>query len=221
MLEKKKIKDLELTKILLDPRRISILDIAGEKPVTVTQMAEILNEKPSRLYYHVKKLEEAGFLELVETKQQGNLIEKYYQTILNSSAHEFDEVLLHEHSEEVMKLLRQVVSPGLKLIENRITNSVSKEEQTPVQMSIIYKRKTIREWVESLADATVAINNRPEDHAQVIEEELKRYPAEMMDKKSQYAYVILSYRLEDAKEFGGKIPDVMLDSALNVQEEDS
>ena len=37
-----------------------------------------LNEVPSKVHYHVKELERIGVLEIVETKEKGGVIEKFY-----------------------------------------------------------------------------------------------------------------------------------------------
>lgn len=205
MVEKKKVQDIELTKILLDPRRRSILDQARGEPVTVSQIADALGEKPSRLYYHVKKLEDAGLLELVETKQQGNLIEKYYMSSTQDSF-ELDELFMKEHSEEVMKLIRDVISPGLKIIEGQMKNRG--EYNKPTEMNIAYKKQTIKGWLETMDNIMHHMKgNEAGVDAKQIEEELKKYNPEELEQKSNYAYVILSYRLEDVEEYGGEVPE--------------
>ncbi|WP_020156310.1 hypothetical protein [Caldibacillus debilis] len=37
-----------------------------------------MNEEPSRLYYHIKKLEIIGLIEAVKEEQAGNMKQKYY-----------------------------------------------------------------------------------------------------------------------------------------------
>lgn len=70
--------DLEQVKALAVPVRVEIILSLDEQPMTTTQIARLLGEKPNRLYYHVTELERVGILEVVETKQKGNLVEKYY-----------------------------------------------------------------------------------------------------------------------------------------------
>lgn len=70
--------DLEQVKALAVPVRVEIVMSLHDQPMTTTQIARLLGEKPNRLYYHVTELERVGILEVVETKQKGNLVEKYF-----------------------------------------------------------------------------------------------------------------------------------------------
>lgn len=73
--------ELDQLKALSVPLRLKIIKMLQKEPMTTTQVANVLNEKPNRLYYHVTELERVGILEVVETKQRGNLVEKYYQPV--------------------------------------------------------------------------------------------------------------------------------------------
>lgn len=74
----KQIESLEALKALADPLRNQIMEILYQKPLSVSQIAERLGVTPSKLYYHMNQLEEHGFVQVVETKVQGNIIEKFY-----------------------------------------------------------------------------------------------------------------------------------------------
>ncbi len=76
-------------KILSDPRRLSILRQLMVVPATLSQLGRILGEEPSWVRHHLKILEAANLVELVEVKVSDGYIEKFYQ----SKAHAF---LLHE-----------------------------------------------------------------------------------------------------------------------------
>jgi len=56
-----------------------------ERPATLTQLGEELNEHPAQVRYHLKKLEAVNLIELVETRVVGGYVEKYYQ----AKAHAF------------------------------------------------------------------------------------------------------------------------------------
>jgi DNA-binding transcriptional ArsR family regulator len=72
------LEDLEQVKALAVSIRVEILNILEKEPMTTTQIARILRERPNKLYYHVTELERVGILEVAETRQKGNLVEKYY-----------------------------------------------------------------------------------------------------------------------------------------------
>ncbi len=62
---------------LANPIRARILRRA-RRPVTVTELAEILDAPKTRLYYHVNLLVEEGMLEQIDQRKSGARIEKIY-----------------------------------------------------------------------------------------------------------------------------------------------
>lgn len=62
---------------LSNPIRTRILRKA-RRPVTVAELADLLNVPPTRLYYHVNLLVEEGMLEQVDERKSGARIEKIY-----------------------------------------------------------------------------------------------------------------------------------------------
>ena len=68
-------------KALSDPQRLAIVKTLIEAPCTITAIAKGLGVKRSQLYYHLSQLEELGLVEVVETRQKRNLIEKYYRAV--------------------------------------------------------------------------------------------------------------------------------------------
>jgi DNA-binding transcriptional ArsR family regulator len=193
----KKIDDIEIAKMMLDVRKRSILDIAKE-PVTVSKIAEELNEKQSRLYYHVKKLEEAGLLALVETRQHGNLIENYYKRT-ETAGHRFElaESLLKEHHGTVMEEIMKLLQPGLKLLESELKKGKSDFEKQ-VNLMISLPTLTGKEWETSHGRMMKAIREEPVRVESFEDSSLPQLTEEELNKKSKYAYIMLSYRVEDA-----------------------
>lgn len=69
----------EKAKVLANPLRLQILSLfEDDVPHTSKQLADLLEMPPAKVHYHVRELLNAGFLELVETKEKGGVIEKYY-----------------------------------------------------------------------------------------------------------------------------------------------
>jgi DNA-binding transcriptional ArsR family regulator len=58
--------------------RMSILEVLREGPATTTQIAARLGVHPANLTRHVRLLEEAGLVALVERRDIGRNVEKYY-----------------------------------------------------------------------------------------------------------------------------------------------
>jgi predicted transcriptional regulator len=73
------IKDFDTLKVIADPVRNQILEVLLQNPHNVKEVADKLGLGASKLYYHFNMLEKFRFIEVVETRQVGNLLEKYYQ----------------------------------------------------------------------------------------------------------------------------------------------
>jgi DNA-binding transcriptional ArsR family regulator len=75
------IHDLEQVRALADPLRLKILGALGRRARTTKQVAELLGEKPTKLYHHVEILERVGLVELKEMRPNRGTLEKYYQAV--------------------------------------------------------------------------------------------------------------------------------------------
>lgn len=76
------ISDLGQIKALSHPLRVRILETLAESDgMTTKQVADVLEEKPTRLYHHVDLLEKSGLIRLTHTKPNRGTTEKYYQAI--------------------------------------------------------------------------------------------------------------------------------------------
>lgn len=79
LMEQMEIDDIEVFEVLNNPLRFRILRRLAE-PKSVREVAEELGVPPTRLYYHVNLLEEAGVVAVVETRKVGAMLQKVYQT---------------------------------------------------------------------------------------------------------------------------------------------
>jgi DNA-binding transcriptional ArsR family regulator len=78
--EHRTLDDLKQVRALADPLRMRILGALCEERTT-KQVAELLHEKPTRLYHHVDALERAGLVQLTRTQPKRGTIEKYYRSV--------------------------------------------------------------------------------------------------------------------------------------------
>ncbi len=69
----------EQTKVLADPRRLHILRLLMAQPATLTQLAQHLGRSPAWVRHHLRRLEQAGLVELAEVRVDGRVREKYYR----------------------------------------------------------------------------------------------------------------------------------------------
>lgn len=122
------IQDFEHLKILADPRRLAILRLLMVEPATLSQLGQSLGEHPARVRHHLKLLERAGLVELVDQRVVRGFIEKYYrararafalqQIVLPASAENGALVILGSHDlalEALASQMRQAspASPGV------------------------------------------------------------------------------------------------------------
>ncbi len=77
------IEDVETLKALAHPQRLEIMRHLKESR-TVKEVAERLDADPTKLYYHVRQLENAGLIEVTETNIISGIIEKQYRAIAKS-----------------------------------------------------------------------------------------------------------------------------------------
>ena len=68
----------EQLKALADPTRSTILDLLNERAATTSQLADVLDKPKGTVGYHLKVLEEHGFIRVVRTKKVRAMTEKYY-----------------------------------------------------------------------------------------------------------------------------------------------
>lgn len=74
------LESLDQIKVLADPLRIRVLEAFCEERTT-KQVAELLGEKPTKLYHHVDALERVGLIALARTRQNRGTVEKYYLAV--------------------------------------------------------------------------------------------------------------------------------------------
>ena len=70
------IQDPDRAATALSPDRRRLLAALAEAPDSATGLAERLGDSRQRLNYHLRELERAGFLELVEERRKGNCVER-------------------------------------------------------------------------------------------------------------------------------------------------
>jgi DNA-binding transcriptional ArsR family regulator len=98
--------DLEQVKVLADPLRLRILQALCEERTT-KQVADLLGEKPTRLYHHVAALARVGLVRLTRRQPKRGTVEKYYQAV--ARAFQTDRSLLAAPAGEAGQALRPVL----------------------------------------------------------------------------------------------------------------
>jgi putative molybdopterin biosynthesis protein len=71
--------DFEQIKLLADPRRLKILRQLMAAPASLTQVGHAIGEHPAWVRHHLKQLEQAGLVEIVETRMTAGVVEIFYR----------------------------------------------------------------------------------------------------------------------------------------------
>jgi putative molybdopterin biosynthesis protein len=85
-------------KLLGDKRRLEILSSLMVKPATLSQLGKKMDMHPAQVRHHLKKLEEAGFVEMTSTSVVRGFVEKYYQA--TARAFMVNLTIVPEHSKK-------------------------------------------------------------------------------------------------------------------------
>ncbi|SDM38325.1 winged helix-turn-helix domain-containing protein [Allokutzneria albata] len=77
------LEEIEQAEALLKPQRVEVLRQLAE-PRSCTEIAEALGQTPQRVYYHVKRLVEAGLVAQVGSRRVRGITEGHYQATARS-----------------------------------------------------------------------------------------------------------------------------------------
>lgn len=179
--EIKLLKTIEEIRALSDPYRYKILNCfykSGE-PITVKQAADELGEVPAKVHYHVKKMEKAGLLVLVYTKEINGIIAKYYEptakrfNIVGEDTQGMDNSLklseslrlvgqIYDESKNIF-LENAVISPSLGEEKKANMNAVTME-------NIFLTHEEAKKLINYIQDLTTKSNKKRKLIEQNIEE---------------------------------------------------
>jgi DNA-binding transcriptional ArsR family regulator len=74
---------LDQVKALADPLRLRLLAAFGQERTT-KQVADLMGERPTRLYHHVEALEKVGLIQQTRTRPNRGTMEKYFLAVARS-----------------------------------------------------------------------------------------------------------------------------------------
>ncbi len=76
--------DMAQVKAIVDPVRLTVLELLAEQEMTSRELADELNISQQLTYHHLQKLIEAGLTTITRTGKRGNLEIYYYRAIASS-----------------------------------------------------------------------------------------------------------------------------------------
>jgi len=119
------IKEASELKILGDEKRQRILRILMSQPATLSQIGKQLNIHAAKVRHHLKRLEEAGLVELISTNVVRGFVEKYYQA--SAKAYHVNFMIIPAHPDKDLIVATGSHDLALELL----ASSLSQNRKTP------------------------------------------------------------------------------------------
>jgi DNA-binding transcriptional ArsR family regulator len=155
--------DVGTLKALADPTRMAILSVLARSrdlPVmSVKELAAELGEPQTKLYRHVRQLEEAGLIRVAATRIVSGILEQRYQACLRELR--LSPGMLREHMDDAEVALQLL----LDQFRDGVLEATSREsERRPMLIAceatiapdaadeLKRRLKELNEWVEQLPD---------------------------------------------------------------------
>jgi putative molybdopterin biosynthesis protein len=119
------LQSFEQLKLLSDPRRLRILQQLMSGPASLTMLGKAIGEHPAWVRHHLKQLEAAGLVELVETRIQSGVVEKFYrasaggflvQELILPQDRDHPVIVFSGSHDLAIELLSQLVSDHLDIL---------------------------------------------------------------------------------------------------------
>ncbi|UCF70308.1 MAG: helix-turn-helix domain-containing protein [candidate division WOR-3 bacterium] len=163
-----RIKDLRQVKVFAHPLRARLVEVFADKPRTAKQAAEIMGQKPTKLYHHVEALERVGLIKLVKTGKKRGTIEKYYRTVAKRFSIDSRLFEMTKNGKKVIGEFRAMLNTMLENTMHEINESISQKlicpEKKETEVAVVRKhirtnpaklkqlQERIQEMIEGLAD---------------------------------------------------------------------
>ena len=179
------INELGQVKALTDPLRLRILEELCDAARTTKQVAEILGEKPTKLYHHMDALERSGLIRLQETRQKRGTLEKYFRAIALSFRTDPSlftsgppEASDPEHWKSVGATVLETTAQELRRLSvPKMLESKYEKEAVIAGLRIRVRpedvqelRQMIKEWVEKAMECSEEGERRHREGAEDLEE---------------------------------------------------
>ncbi|HEY7346753.1 MAG TPA: helix-turn-helix domain-containing protein [Ktedonobacterales bacterium] len=151
MRETYNLETLEQLRAVADELRLRILEQLKRQPMTVTQLAGVLGEVPAKLHYHVHELEKVGLLKLVETREKGGILEKYYRAVaknINAPGTLFQGVSPHEAVATLTEVIQPLFQGVIRAFQQMLSAQAWDDPDLVLQLSPEHYWMTAQEFDE-------------------------------------------------------------------------
>ncbi len=171
------LKTTEEIKAVSDPYRLKILRVLSsyEEGATASMVAEEMGEVPSKVYYHIKKLEKVGVIEIVKTEVINGIVAKYYKKTAETFTIEGDNEEMNNplFLNETYKTIKSVYDESLEIIREAISNKEASKDIAPMIMSasdIYLTEEEMEELIEYIRNVKNKASKKKRDDKKKIDE---------------------------------------------------
>lgn len=139
----RRIQNLDHIKTLTDSRRMVILRLLMAEAMTLSQIGQITGDHPARVRHHLKQLERAGLVEMVETRIVRGFVEKYY--LARARTYLLQELILPGHAGDIVSsgsagISQQtaiVILGSHDLALEALGQYLGEREQDPIELLVV------------------------------------------------------------------------------------
>jgi hypothetical protein len=128
---------LEQMRALADPLRMRIAEVISFTPKTATQIGTLLDLPANKVHYHVRELERVGLARIVETREKGGILEKYYQMIarqISAPQSLFQSLPPDESLAALNEVLQTVVRQFMRVFARRVQEPEGQSDPLALQL---------------------------------------------------------------------------------------
>lgn len=153
-------------KAYVHPTRIAILRMLAAKKRTVSSVAKELGVHPANITHHFKLLERVGLVKLVEKRDIGKNIEKYYRSIAHNFVVNVERTGKINRKALALSILRNDLSTAISTIKkndkHQVVTVIRIARITPRDIKIMQSKimKLVREFArfDSAKGKTYTLN---------------------------------------------------------------
>ena len=140
---------VDSVRVLANDERLHLLRLLMRGPATLTQLGAVMGHHPAWVRHHLLSLEHAGLVELVETRQTKNYVEKYYCATARAYAVNF--MVLPEVGEAGLLVLLGSDDLALDLLAQRLRESEGAPDVVTIAMGSLEGLIALRQGLGHVA----------------------------------------------------------------------
>lgn len=148
------LKENSQIKAYVHPTRIAILRMLATRKRTVSNVAKELGVHPANITHHFKLLEKVGLIQLVEKRDIGKNIEKYYRSVARNFVVSFDKPGKSSKKALALSILRNDLSTAISTVrkddKHEVIAVIKIARILPRDVKLLQKKimKLIREFTQ-------------------------------------------------------------------------